>query len=297
MTETILVTGAHGTLGQPLVRELRSRGYRVYGIDATHCADPNCIRADIGNARQVAAAINRVGEPIHHVYHLAAEFGRNNGEEFSEQLWVTNCVGTRNMLDAACRVGARFYFASSSEVYGENAAPFLTEELTDSTSNFHNEYAISKFTNELQVRNFQKRHPEFSATVLRFFNAYGPGEIYHPYRSVVSLFCHRAMHGEQFEVYQGYHRTFMYVGDFIPTLANVADADLKESTYNIGGADFRNVEELAELVISETGASRDLVRLLPTEAHNVVSKRPDITRARRDLGHDPCIKIEAGVLY
>lgn len=297
MTETILVTGSHGTLGRPLVRELRRRGFTAFGIDSTHCADPQCFRADIANARQLEAAIARIGQPVHHVYHLAAEFGRNNGEEFYEDLWTTNCIGTRNVMEAAWMLRAKFYFASSSEVYGETVpeAGLLSESLTETTPIHSNEYAISKFTNELQVRNFANRHPSFRPTILRFFNAYGPGETYHPYRSVVSLFCHRALNGERFDVFENYHRTFMWVGDFIPTLANAAEASLRESVYNIGGTDYRSVEELAEIVLATTWASRELMNLLPFEAHNVTSKRPDISRARRDLGHDPQVTIEEGV--
>ena len=302
MTETILVTGAHGTIGRPLVRELRARGFRVFGVDSGHCEDPQCFRANIAHHRQLQAVADRIGEPIHHVYHLAAEFGRNNGEEFYEELWTVNCIGTRNVLEMARRCEAKFYFASSSEVYGETVPTDaqgrpakLAESATMRTPDFSNEYAISKFTNELQVRNFANRNPGFRATILRFFNAYGPGERYHPYRSVVALFCHRALHGEPFDVYERYHRTFMFIDDFIPTLANVAEARLREPIYNIGGADYRSVEELAEIVIQETGADRELIRLRPFEAHNVVSKKPDITRAARDLDHDPQVTIEDGV--
>lgn len=92
----ILVTGSCGTLGRPLVKELRKRGHTVYGCDLQHQRDPQYIRADISKFRQ----LERVFEQKYdYVYHLAAEFGRLNGEEYYENLWETNVIGTRNILE------------------------------------------------------------------------------------------------------------------------------------------------------------------------------------------------------
>ncbi len=44
---TILVTGSQGTLGRPLVAELRRRGNDVWGCELQHQADEQTIRADI----------------------------------------------------------------------------------------------------------------------------------------------------------------------------------------------------------------------------------------------------------
>jgi dTDP-glucose 4,6-dehydratase len=162
-----------------------------------------------------------------------------------------------------------------------------------------NEYALSKWAGERQVRAFQRRHG-IKATSLRFFNAYGPGEYPNAYRSVVALFCDKALRGLPLPVYEGYFRTFMYIDDFIPTLANACTANLKHNTYNIGGTDYRSVEELAEIVLKECGVywpdgAISAVDLIPEDKHNTRNKRPLISRARRDLGHDPQVKLEEGV--
>ena len=111
---------------------------------------------------------------------------------------------------------------------------------------------------------------------------------------MVSLLCHRALDGIPRAVYEGYPRTFMYVDDFIPTLANAIDAEAG-SVYNIGGNDYRSIRELSDLVLNETGANSDLVTYLPEDVHNVKSKRPDNSRAIADLGHDPKVTLEQGV--
>jgi dTDP-glucose 4,6-dehydratase len=254
------------------------------------------VRADVGNYRQLKAAFEAV-EPDY-VYHMAAEFGRENGEKFYEQVWQTNAVGTRNVLELCNLYRARMFFASSSEAYGEIPEDLLVEELlTSRAPMLQNEYAISKYTNELQVRNHVARY-DTDANIFRFFNAYGPGEKYTPYRSVVALFCYRALHGMRFDVYEGYHRTFMHVDDFIPTLANAVErADKKDFPFvvNIGGVDYRSVEELALIVLDAVGADDNIVRLLKAEEHNVVNKRPSIVLAKQYLGHDPKILLEGGV--
>ena len=85
----ILVTGSKGTLGKPLVRELERRGHDVWGIDLQHQADDKFIRADVASYRQ----LERVFEQDYdYVYHLAAEFGRINGEEYYDTLWETTAV-------------------------------------------------------------------------------------------------------------------------------------------------------------------------------------------------------------
>ncbi len=216
----ILVTGSQGTLGTHLVKELRSRGNEVWGCDLQHQADLQYIRADISSYRQ----LERVFEQQYDfVYHLAAEFGRINGEEYYDTLWQTNVIGTRNILEWQRKRGFKLLFASSSEIYGDKHADILTEEIPLQTSIIQqNDYAVTKWVNEIQCMNFEKR---FGSEIvrLRFFNAYGPGEYYHNYRSVVCLFCYRALFGIPYTVYKNYHRVFMYIDDFIPTLANVME--------------------------------------------------------------------------
>ena len=89
----ILVTGSKGTLGSALVKELSKRNYEVWGCDLQHQRDDNYIRADIKSYRQ----LERVFEQDYDfVYHLAAEFGRINGEEYTKEgdtLLHSACLG------------------------------------------------------------------------------------------------------------------------------------------------------------------------------------------------------------
>ena len=112
----ILVTGSKGTIGIPLVEELTRQGHEVWECDLVHHPGKRYIRTDISKYRQVQRLFDN---DYDFVYHLAAEFGRINGEEYYENLWQTNVIGTRNILEWQKRKGFKLIFTSSSEIYGD----------------------------------------------------------------------------------------------------------------------------------------------------------------------------------
>lgn len=288
----ILVTGSKGTLGSRLVEVLQRRGHEVWEVDLLHHQEERYVRADISEYRQLEPVFE---QNYDYVFHLAAEFGRMNGEKYYDTLWKTNVIGTRHILEWQLKKGFKLVFTSSSEIYGEAAEPILTEDLPlRKTIIQHNDYALSKWVNEVQIMNFERKH-QSPVVRLRLFNAYGPGEYYHPYRSVVCLFGYRALQGIPYDVFEGYYRVFMYIDDLIPTMANVVNVFKPGEVYNIGGTEYRSVKELSDLVLKYTGGDPGLVRYLPEDKHNTVSKRPDISKAVSALGHNPKVLLEEGV--
>src|SRR6185312_6829503 len=140
----ILVTGSEGTLGKPLVEELECRGHDVYGLDLMHTHKQQYQRADVADFRQVDRAFCVARPDV--VYHLAAEFGRVNGEEYYEQLWRTNQIGTANIIKACKYYGSKLILAGSSEAYGDSDQATLSEGYLDVYApKFHNQYALSKW--------------------------------------------------------------------------------------------------------------------------------------------------------
>ncbi|MCA1839641.1 MAG: NAD-dependent epimerase/dehydratase family protein [Actinomycetota bacterium] len=288
----ILVTGGSGTIGKPLVKELRDRGHDVWITETHHQADAQSIRADVGEYRQIERVLEM---GFDYVYHLAAEFGRWNGEHYYETVWQTNVIGTRHILELQKRLGFKLIFASSSEIYGDHHADVLSEDIPLNHSIIQqNDYAVTKWVNEVQIMNFEARHGSQTMR-LRFFNAYGPGEYYHPYRSVVCLFCYRALHEIPYQVYEGYHRVFMHIDDFIPTLANACERFIAGEVVNIGGEEYRSVKELSSLVLGYLGKDDSIVEYLPEDKHNVQNKKPDISKAKELLSHNPTITLEQGI--
>jgi len=89
----ILVTGGLGTIGHVLIRELERRGHDVWNCDLPHSHLDKYIRCDVGKFRQLSRIFDK--HKFDYVYHLAAEFGRWNGEDYYDTLWQTNAIGTK----------------------------------------------------------------------------------------------------------------------------------------------------------------------------------------------------------
>jgi nucleoside-diphosphate-sugar epimerase/phosphohistidine swiveling domain-containing protein len=130
----IAVTGASGALGRGLAARLLSQGHHVAGI-ARHRPESWSSAADFVAADiRDTAAVTRALAGADVVAHCAWANSPGHGDRFSHQV---NIEGTRNVLDAMAKTGARrIVFASSAHVYGagaapktedDNAAPFSTE--------------------------------------------------------------------------------------------------------------------------------------------------------------------------
>ena len=109
----ILVTGGAGNIGTNLCNELRSRGHHVIAADLYNTERDDYIRCDVRNYRQLQHVFDELG-PFDYVYHLAAEYGRWNGEAYYENLWQTNNVGTKHMLRLQEKLGFKLIFFSKT---------------------------------------------------------------------------------------------------------------------------------------------------------------------------------------
>jgi dTDP-glucose 4,6-dehydratase len=301
----VLVTGGLGTVGAGLVKELRERGHFVVSCDLHHQPDeigftlktdvnpPLYARVDVGEFRQLERVFESMG-PFDYVYHCAAEFGRWNGEDFYETLWRTNAVGTKNMIRLQERLKFRLIHFSSSEVYGDYPDLMVESAMDDYEIKQLNDYAMTKWVNEMQVRNSATQFGTESV-VVRLFNTYGPGEYYSPYRSVNCRFLYCALHNLPFTVFRGHARTSTYLADTVRTLSNIVNNFKPGETYNIGGVDMHTIEELAETVIKVTGADPALVRYAESEVLTTKMKRVDISKSIRDLDHKNSYNLEHGM--
>ena len=274
------------------MNELRQRGHKVWLLDLRHFHDENYFRCDIASFQQLERVFN--SQTFDFVYHLAAEFGRWNGEDFYDTLWRTNVIGTKNIIRLQERFGFKMTFSSSSEVYGDFQG-VMSEDVMDRTEIKQlNDYAMTKWVNEMQIINSAAMFGTETVRV-RLFNTYGPGEFYSRYRSVNCLFCYRALHGIPFSVYRGHRRTSTYVTDAVFALANIQDQFKPGEIYNVGGGEFHDIETLAHHVLKATGASPTLVTYKNSEPFTTKEKRIDNAKATRDLGFRITVSLEEGV--
>jgi dTDP-glucose 4,6-dehydratase len=301
----ILITGGLGTVGRGLTDECRKRGHRVIACDLYHNADevgfslhsdvkdPTYARCDISEFRQIERVFDRLG-PFDFVYHCAAEFGRWNGEDFYETLWRCNVIGTKNMIRLQERLKFRMIFFSSSEVYGDYPDLMVESVMDEYEIKQLNDYAMTKWVGEMQLRNSALQYGTESV-IVRLFNTYGPGEYYSPYRSVNCRFLYCALHGLPWIVFSNHYRTSTYLADTVRTLANIVDNFKPGEVYNIGGDRFHSIEQLSDVVLKVTGADPGLVQHRNSEILTTLIKKVDISKAVRDLDHKSTYSWEDGM--
>jgi len=306
VSNNILVTGGLGAVGSFLVKELRDRGNKVFVADIRHHNDPEYARCDVGEFHQVERLWTGGGwengycpngHKFDYVYHLAAEFGRWNGEDYFENVWRTNAIGTKNILRMQEREGFQGIYFSSSEVYGDYDGVMSENVMDDVEVRQLNDYAMSKWVNEMQVMNSALQFATKSVRV-RLFNTYGPGEYYSPYRSVICMFCYLLLHDRPITLYQGYKRTSTYITDMACTLANIVDNFKSGEVYNIGGDDFHSIEDAAGIILRQLrkeDCRQKLIIYRPEEKLTTRQKQVDSTKARRDLGHKATITLDEGI--
>jgi dTDP-glucose 4,6-dehydratase len=288
----ILVTGGLGFIGSNLVRELRNRGHNVWFCDLMHSHNPKSIRCDVSKYRQVERLFDQ--HDFEYVYHLAAEYGRWNGEDYYENLWLTNVVGTKNIIRMQEKKKFKMIFFSSAEVYGDYEG-VMCEEIPERIHiHLLNDYAMTKWVGEMMIKNSAMQYGT-ETVIIRPFNVYGPGEHYHPYRGFIPKFIYHALHGIPYTVYLGHKRTLEYIDDFVNTVANVVDNFKAGEIYNIGGDEVYEIKYISDLVLKCVGRDDSIVTYKEAEPFTTKVKTPDSTKAKRDLGWRPRVKPEEGI--
>ena len=291
----ILVTGGLGFIGSNLVPELRKRGNEVWICDLGQSADPNYVRCDVVQHRQLERFLEE--RNFDYVYHLAAEYGRWNGEDYYENLWPTNVVGTKNMVRLQEKKGFRMILFSSAEVYGDYDG-VMSEDIMDKVPiKQMNDYAMTKWVGELQVINSRDMFGTETVRV-RPVNAYGPFEHYSPYRGVIPTFIYKALKDEPYTLYLGHKRIFDYVEDTCCTFANIVDNFKPGEVYNVGGKEEweHEIKYVSDLILKYLAKNDSIVTYKEAEPFTTKVKHIDFSKARRDLNHDPQTPLEEGIL-
>jgi len=290
----ILATGGLGFIGSNLIPELEKRGHDVWACDLYHSERAKFNRCDVTRYRQLEKLFAQ--HDFDYVYHLAAEYGRWNGEDYYENLWLTNVVGTKNIIRLQEEKKFRLIFFSSAEVYGDYDRVMGEAVMDELAIKQMNDYAMSKWVGELQVLNSAEMFGTETVRV-RPVNAYGPHEYYSPYRGVIPAFIYKALRDEPYIVYQGHKRIFDYIEDTCRTLANIVDNFKPGEVYNIGGKEEweHDVKYVSDLILKNLGKTDTKVTYKKAEPFTTRVKHMDFTKSRRDLGHDPKIPLEEGI--
>jgi len=296
----VLITGAAGFLGSHLADRFLAEGHDVVGMDNLITGSRDNI-AHLASHRRFMFAMHdvsrfiQVGGPVDGVLHFASPASPIDYLELPIQTLKVGSLGTHNALGLAKAKGARFFLASTSEVYGDPQVHPQPESYWGHVNPVgpRGVYDEAKRFAEAMTMAYHRYHG-LDTRIVRIFNTYGPRMRAHDGR-VVSNFVVQALKGEPLTVYgEGQQtRSFCYISDLIEGIYRLFMSDHIDPT-NIGNPDEFTVRQLADEVLRLTGSSSPIeYRPLPVDDPKV--RQPDITKARALLGWEPKVTLTEGL--
>jgi nucleoside-diphosphate-sugar epimerase len=295
-----VVSGGAGFLGSHLCRALLQRGDDVVCIDnlvtgvEANVADLvssgrfTFIRQDVTNHVIVEGDVDAV-------MHLASPASPKDFTSIPIKILKVGSLGTHNLLGLAKAKGARFFLASTSEVYGDPAVHPQPESYWGNVNPVgpRGVYDESKRFAEAMTMAYHRQH-SLDVRIARIFNSYGTH--FRPDDGrVVSNFVMQALRGAPLTIYGNgtQTRSFTYVDDEIRGFLALLGSDYV-GPVNIGNPDEFTVLELAKLVLELTG-SMSTIEHHPLPVDDPTQRRPDIALARSVLGWEPTVPLREGL--
>lgn len=296
----ILVTGGAGNVGSALVmRLLQEKDIKVTVVDNLTTGSRNKLPENSDRFRFIKADANErtdmseimLANHFDYVFHYAALVGVKRTQENPVKV-LEDIQGIRNLLTLSKNLGVkRFFFSSSSEVYGE---PVVIPQNEDTTPlNSRVPYAVVKNVGESFCRSYQQ---EFGLdfTIFRFFNTYGPNQTTD---FVMAKFIALALKNEDIPLYGdgSQTRTFCYVEDNVDTCVKALNENkIINEVINVGGDVIITIKQLAEKIIQITNSQSKLVYLDPLADGDMTRRQPDNSKMINLLGRE-LVTVEDGI--
>jgi nucleoside-diphosphate-sugar epimerase len=306
-----LVTGGMGFIGRHTIAALKVAhpGAGIVCLDNLSLSEETDLGVEFikGDVRDQPLVNRLVGDCRRGIVHLAAD-SRVLPSLANPALVVdsagSNVIGTANILAAIAKVDRKlgFVYAGSSTAYGNSSVPqksggteavlrppdYLQSE-TDLPS-VQSPYSATKLAGEMLVRSFVVTFG-IQATVLRYFQVYGPGQpTTGAYALVTGIFLRQFAAGEPLTI-EGdgsQSRDFVHVTDVARANVLALDKDSQGLPINIGSGETHTIKWLADYI------SLNQVHL-PARKIDLKATHADIARAKNVLGWTPTIDIRKGI--
>ena len=283
--KTVLVTGAHGFVGLKLSEFLLAKGYNVIGLAFGQGLHPLrkhknfiSISADIRDGACLNAVFKKYKPAA--VFHTAALLPKPRRSITNSEFFLTNVLGTLNVLEAARKNKvAAVIHSSSMAVYGREIKYLPVNETHPCTP--ADLYGVSKFQAE-ELCGWYARTYGLNTVILRYSGIFGPGRR----DGAVATFVDRALSNLPIEVESDITWDLLSVSDVIKAnfLAFKKAARLRLATFNIGAGVGIHILKLASLVV-QLAKSKSVVNLRAKGLSFCFFY--DITKAKKLLGFVP----------
>lgn len=300
LMDKVLITGAAGFIGSHLCEKFIDEGFEVYGMD-------NLITGSIEN-------LESIDSPLFHfiehdvtekwdikinfdlILHFACPASPKDYLKYPLETLKVNSLGTLKTLELAEKCGARYIFASTSEIYGDalihpqnegywgNVNSVGPRSVYDEAKRFSEALSVAYFRKGLDIR------------ILRIFNTYGPRMKVDDGR-VIPNFISQALNSEPLTIYgDGYQtRSFCYVNDLVDGIMKMAMIEgLNGEIINLGNPDEHNMLDIAGIILEKINSQSKMV-FKPLPEDDPRRRRPDISKAKDLLGWQPETVLSSGL--
>ena len=296
----VVVSGGAGFLGSHMCDRLLDRGDDVVAIDNLVTGSIENIAHLIGRdgftfLEQDVSERVEVDGPVDRVMHLASPASPIDFAKMPIEILNVGSRGTQNMLDLALASDARFFLASTSEVYGDPLVHPQPESYWGNVNPIGPRavYDEAKRYAEAITMAYHRMH-DLPVRIVRIFNTYGPRMRPDDGR-VVSNFITQALRGDAITVYGdgSQTRSFCYVDDQVAGQMALLDSE-HTGPFNIGNESEFTMLDLAEVVIEVTNSSSEIT-FKPLPQDDPTRRKPDLTEARNKLSWKAEVDLTTGV--
>lgn len=300
--KVILVSGGDGFIGTKLVSRILLEGHKVIVIDNNITSFPNNINDK--NYTKIDSDVCDIDiniiDKVSVIIHLASVAAPLLYKENPSLVLNPNTLGTRKLLEIANRDKAKFIFASTSEVYGQQIKDAITEKTPIHLNLLSNRscYSIAKMFGEELVLNFKKNGG--NATNLRLFNVYGNDmDVKHcGYGRVISNFFHSISKNEPIKIFgDGTQiRSFIWIDDVIEAIYQLINYKTNlPHAINIGRKEPISIIELSKR-ITELYNVKPLIEFYDDDINDPKWRVPCVDLITELTGWTSKISLEKGLL-
>ena len=296
----VVVTGGSGFIGSHLCDRLVSLGCEVVCVDNFLTGRrPNLARLlespRLTLVERDASERIKVAGSVDAVFHLASPASPNDYLKFPIQTLKVGSLGTHNALGLAKEKKARFLLASTSEVYGDPQVHPQREEYWGHVNPVgpRGAYDEAKRFSEAMTMAYYRTH-RLDTRIARIFNTYGPRMRIADGRAIPA-FISQALGNEPITVFGDGRQTrsFCFITDLIDGLIKLMEGEIHEPV-NLGNPSEMTILDLARKIAALSGADPE-IRHEPLPPDDPKVRRPDIRRAKKRLGWEPKVSLEAGL--
>ncbi len=296
----ILITGGAGFIGSHLTDRMMAEGHRVVVMDNLVTGNYQNVAHHKDNPRfefihhNVSNHIHIVGE-LDWVIHFASPASPVDYLLLPIETLKVNSLGTHNTLGLALSKGARYFLASTSEVYGDPEIHPQPETYWGNVNPIgpRGVYDEAKRFAEAITMAYHHKHA-LDTRIIRIFNCYGPRLRLDDGR-VVSNFIGQALANAPLTVYgEGQQtRSFQYVTDLVEGIVRLMDVD-HHLPVNLGNPQEKTVLELATIIKDLVGASSEIIKK-PLPVDDPRRRLPDTTKAKALINWAPSKNLIEGL--